>query len=289
MSQSLILKTYLLGVVLLSGPALAAPSDPFAATWAPVLAALNQDLSAKAPVFKNSSNDDLLALNEKELAAIEAEWQAKHPKPSKTTSKKSQKITPQEREEKNSFFHQKVGSLNQTTIDLLSKDAVNHRAETKDYSAIATQILDKVRANPIANVDAVTNYERGSDIGFCFGRALYVHHLLLKAGVKQEDLAKIFNVGQLMVQGQMWNFHVAMMVRDSKKGFLVVDPLAGKPLDYQSWIKLNADYEVKRALSRARFYVTDPRKFMVGPGAYSLEAIAASHLKPYFTDLGKTL
>lgn len=281
-----VLKHTLLLIWMLSSFASAAADKSFKATWEPVLATLNQDPTSKAAAFNKNITVDLLALNAKELATIEVMWKKNHPT---LSGKKTTKLTPEQRDDKNRFFHDDVSALNQEILDTLAKDAMTHRTPPKDYRAIADRIIETVKKNPIATIDAVTQYEHGSDIGFCFGRALYVHHLLLQAGVKQEDLVKIFNVGQLLVQGQMWNFHVAMMVRDSKDGFLVVDPLAGKTLDYKSWIKQNADYEVKRSLSRGRFYLTDPRKFMVGPGAYSLEALSAPHLKAYFTDLGKTL
>src|SRR5690606_14822446 len=98
------------------------------------------------------------------------------------------------------------------------------------------------------------------------GRALLSHHLLIEAGVPAGDIAKIFTVGQLRFDGELWQYHVAILVRDSQHGFVVVDPLHAAPLPYPEWLDINQAYGIKHPLSRVRFYVTDARKFTPSTG-----------------------
>jgi hypothetical protein len=116
-----------------------------------------------------------------------------------------------------------------------------------------------------------------------------VHHLLLKGGVPQADMAKLFIFGDLMVHAQIWKFHVAVMVRDSKDGFLVVDPLMEEPMPYLAWINATKKFEIKGDSSRARFYVTDPRKFLPAFGMYHRDQLDEPLLKKYFDELALTL
>lgn len=263
----------------------AAKANEFAVAWAPVLKTLNQSDSGHQSLISPATvkiEDDLINLNTMELNAIKNSWNQK-PERKKTADKKLN------RDQENKFFHREVGTLNATVFTTLERAANSHRALKKDYTAIGARVLEDVQKNPVANIANVDAFEDGNQIGFCFGRALLVHDLLLQAGVKQEDLAKIFTIGQLEVQKQLWKFHVTVIVRDSQHGFLAIDPLQKEPVDYKKWIEANEAYDIKRPFSRARFYVADPRKFLPAPGAYTLEHLENPALKPYFQSLVKTL
>lgn len=253
--------------------------------WAPYLEELNRPVSPENKLilpYSHAVDVDLLKLHDDEMRAIKRSWDegpSKEQRASKTATREAQ----------NQFFHQKVTAFNAQTFVALEKAAHSHAAAKKDYHVLVERVLAEVGRNPVARLDQLANYDEGGQIGFCFGRALLIHHLLLKAGVDQGDLAKIFNFGQLMVGKQLWTFHVAVLIRDSVAGFLVVDPLQAKPLPYKEWIAINTQYDIKGRLSRARFYVTDPRKFLPAFGAYDARQLADPVLKTYFDDLARSL
>lgn len=245
--------------------------------WERVLPVLNEAPVPFPTFYSQSLNEDLLALNQSEMSGI-----AKSQPDTSRLNSKAEK-----REATNRYFHEQVTRLNAQTLRAL--EALNAPSHTVDYSAAANAVLKAAKQNPVTNLANTQARERGNEIGFCFGRALLVHYLLLKAGVPQHELAKVFTIGQLMVEGQLWRFHVGVLVRDFKHGFLVVDPLQERVLPYKEWIEINKNYDVKGSLSRARFYVTDPRKFLASYGAYHPAQLQDPALKEYFAALVRTL
>ena len=189
----------------------------------------------------------------------------------------------------NDLYFKKVSELNQQTLAGIDRAAKSHQLLAKNHRALAKDVLAQVHKNSVASLSASVNYDSSGQIGFCFGRALLVHHLLLSGGVPQADIAKIFVFGDLRVQNQFWKFHVAVMVRDATDGFLVVDPLMEEPMPYLAWIDVTKKFEIKGKSSRARFYVTDPRKFLPGFGSYHSDQLEEPLLKKYFDELALSL
>ncbi len=259
-------------------------SESFSATkktWGPVLATLNQEpvfSSTEASPFTQSIDTDLLALYDKEAKAIAEAWQV------------SEKITGTKasiREKQNQFFHIKFSKLNEAALTSLSR--ASEASRSHDHRAIAEKIAGIVKASEVARVENVIRYDNTGQVGFCFGRAMFIHHLLLKAGIAPQDLARIFLVGQLLVQEQMWQFHTAILVRDAKEGYLVLDPLQEKVMGYREWMKLTAGYEIKGRYSRARFYITDARKFLPAFGKYDVAQLRLPFLREYFAALAREM
>lgn len=251
--------------------------------WSPFLSNLNQVIIPQAGLvmpFTQGLEQDLLVLNKQEMSAINRELQ---PRRDQNLGKKLP------REEVNQFFHDQINHLNEKAFSQLREAAESHRSLKKDYRDLAALIQEQVRTNAVASLENYQRYDSTGQVGFCFGRALLIHHLLRKAGVAQVDMAKIFVIGQLMVAKQLWQFHVAVMVRDSAAGFIVIDPLQPKPLPYLDWIAATSQYDIKGRLSRARFYVTEPRKFLPSFGSYALPQLEDPILKKYFDDLALSL
>ncbi len=248
----------------------------FRAFWGPVLDALNQEpenaIGLVSPI-SNPASDDLLSLYEKEINSARQQ--------------KSKKMSPTEREEENRRVHGKMVALNDLVLAALQKAAADQPA--LNYRPQAELTLAQIRDNPVARVENVMHYDPSGQIGFCFGRALLIHHQLLKAGVKAQHMARIFVVGQLLLEKQLWQFHTAILVRDAKEGFVVIDPLQPKLMGYREWMTTNAAYEIKGRYSRARFYVTDPRKFLPGATRYDLKQLEHPALKEYFAALAKQM
>ena len=111
----------------------------------------------------------------------------------------------------------------------------------------------------------------------------------MSKGIPQSHLAKIWTIGELRVDGQMWNYHVAILMRERQHGFVVVDPMHDKPLPYTQWIKINRGYGMKGSLSRVRFYITDPRKFLPASGLYDQKEFGHKQFSQFFEDLLPTL
>ncbi len=246
--------------------------------WPQILLTLNQEPGAHPRLER--LDDDLLALYKAELKAIDDAW-------SKTEEGKRDKKLMESKRLANVFYHEHVQELNDQAFAKLNQD--KPVTIGKDYFALGESVLKSVRSNPVARLESSQSFDPSGQLGFCFGRALLVHYELLKAGVKQEDLGKVFVAGQLRVGAQMWNFHVAVVALDSKKNYLVIDPLLEKPVSLSEWRAITSAYDIKGSLSRARFYVTDPRKFLPATGRYSLQLLTEKHLKKYFDELALSM
>lgn len=184
------------------------------------------------------------------------------------------------RREQHACFYHEIEKLNALEMKGLEDES---RAR-KSFLDNAKEVLSAVEDHSMASSKRVFAYQEGGQIGFCFGRALLVHYLLLKAGVPNQDILKIFALGDFLLGGQVWRFHVAVMVREGQ-GYLVVDPLYGEVADSKDWMSNIASLEIKHPFSRARFFITDPRKFMPESGKYTVESLSQPELKSYFRDL----
>lgn len=237
-------------------------SDEFPRLWSSVIDELNQEVT-NSHLLK----DDLHALYADELSQIAILFQN-----IKATTNK------------NIFFHEHLMKANELSFDKLGFDMKS----SKNSMHLAAKILAQIETHPIASSKYIRAYDADEQIGFCFGRALLAHYLLLKAGIKAQDIQKVFALGEFRLGGQFWRFHVAVMI-ESPEGYIVIDPLYGEPALLKDWCKNVSSLDVKQPLSRARFYFTDPRKFMPSTASYALELLSPPELKPYFLDLGRSL
>lgn len=236
--------------------------------------------SASVTSYPTSIDSDLPKVYSAEMQAVEGAWLTKEQ--SLGSLSKSAK-----REQKNQFFQAEADKANAPVLEWTSRfGAASSKAD--EYRTVARKTLMEVSKHPVASVSRTYTRSQGLEIGYCFGRALLVHHALLKAGIPQHDMFKIFALGELMMEGQMWNFHVAVGVRDRKHGALIIDPLHNKILPVTRWIKETRVYDIKHPYSRTRFYVTDPRKFLPAFGMYHPDQLADPLLKDYFEALSRT-
>jgi len=147
------------------------------------------------------------------------------------------------------------------------------------------EVYRELAENPVARVDAVTRYDKRGDVGFCFGRAMLVHYLLLIRKIAPENIAKIFAVGKLRYKNQLWDFHMATMVRGWDGQWWVIDTLFEKPLPFDEWRKMATAFGASREFPEVRLFVTDPRKFQPNYPAYRLSDLSVPELKPFFSQL----
>lgn len=288
--MSKFLESFLIFQILLAfaaggGPTLLAASSAAkqVSPWPSLLEVLNQPGRKTSPhKFEDVLNTDLMALYKSEMKAIEESW-------TQESSSRKPLQSSEARQATNEYFHRRVQELNAKSFASFGTEASAHKPASKRLSDLAVKILSEVKSNPVAKLEAAQAYDPSGQVGFCFGRALLVHHSLLKAGMKPNQISKIFVSGQLRVEHRMWNFHVAVVAGDEEEGFLVIDPLFAKPMTLHDWKNLTAAYDIKGRLSRARFYFADARKFLPSSGAYSLELLRNQYLKSYFDDLGRSI
>ncbi|MCX6124263.1 MAG: hypothetical protein NTV34_05870 [Proteobacteria bacterium] len=252
--------------------------------WGSILSQLNQDPSGVDPAgfaFSNGLEENLAAVYKSELAAIDLLWRADKKNPS---APKNQT----QRNEVNQFYFDRISKLNADTMIAANKPLEsNQKTVSKDsgYSKVIQEVFRFVKDHPLDQAVEVDKIDPSGQIGFCFGRALFLHYLLLKRGVNQNHIAKIFLLGSLFYEQRMWNFHVVVVVKDKILGAVVLDPLQAKPMELPEWQKEALKMDIKQRFPRARFYVTDPRKFLTENGKYDLNQIYNPLLKTYFSKL----
>ncbi len=242
-----------------------------------LLQALNQS-STEVVSYPVDRDQDLVALNLQEVRQITHDWEVSA-QDSVANSKRDK------RDRKNRFFHTAVSKLNAPLSSWIKSSSLG----AVDRRSVAQRVLAQALKHPIASIENTRFRKRSGEIGYCFGRALLVHYELLKAGIPQQDLVKFFALGELTVEKQHWRFHAAMGVRDPKEGILIVDPLFPEVRGVEEWMSEVAAYDIKRPLSRVRFYPTDPRKFLPSFGAYQKHQLTHSLVREYFMALAGSL
>jgi hypothetical protein len=153
--------------------------------------------------------------------------------------------------------------------------------------AEAEAVRASIAAHPVVGDGAQAKYDPKGEIGFCFGRATYVHLKLLELGLPAGSLGKVFAMGKFRSRGEPWDFHVATVVRGPGKSWLAIDHPSAKVLPVEEWMveveKLDRTPEAPTTL----FYLTDAAKFLPHTGAYAAVDLETSYLRAYFADLAK--
>ena len=158
--------------------------------------------------------------------------------------------------------------------------------------AQATQVLRSITRHPVVSDYEYARYNRpGVEIGFCFGRATYVHLALLQMGVNKDSIKKIWAVGPMQTGQIAWDFHVATLVKSVEGKWLVIDTFVGTVMTVEEWMA-----EISRIAQpghRNRYYFSNPKKFSVSLGTYDrvqlgLDLTADQDwYRGYFSDLMK--
>ena len=131
-------------------------------------------------------------------------------------------------------------------------------------------------------------------IGYCFGRAYLAHMILLKMGLQQDSIRKVWAVGKMNsgTDHIMWDFHVATTAYVKDYGWMVLDTNFNQPLPLRDWFNKNLSESVD---GNVRLYVTDAKKFAITVGQYSSSELGfklprdADWYKGYFVDNTKTI
>lgn len=238
----------------------------FADLWFRPLRLLNQQSANK-----NFLYDDLNKIFAQESELIKNEW------------RNSRKNSLQKE-----FYFEKIKALNENTLKPFSRN-IKFDFASHPKANFYRQIIESINQNPITSIHSVYGYQYGDQIGFCYARAMYAHWLLLKSGIAQDKIFKIFALGNFRWGATIWHFHVAVLVQDDELGFLVIDPLNQDIAQINDWTLMVARLEINSPWPRARFFITDPRKFMPQSGPYNLDQIKLAPIENYFFLLGQDL
>ena len=170
---------------------------------------------------------------------------------------------------------------NEALAKVLQTNAVAGAADAELIELVYRDLVE----NAVAKEQNAPQFDPKGDLGFCFGRALWVHHLLRKKQITQADIAKLFVVGKLNYRDLMWDFHVATLVRGKDKTWWAIDSLYEKPLPAAEWMTRAEKLGANKKRPELFFALTDPRKFQAGHGSYQVEALKNSSLYGYFQGL----
>ena len=179
---------------------------------------------------------------------------------------------------------QDVHELNKAEIREFTTSVPAHQ-EGWSLSAPKSQLIDvlnSVKRNPVVSPAYGARYDsRKVGIGYCFGRAAYVHFALLKMGLQPQSIKKIWAVGPIDSGGEIkWDFHVATVAYSTEQGWLVIDNDLDEVTSVRKWTK---QIKAGSADQKLRFYITDAEKFSVDLGAYSFLQMGLK--LPWFEDV----
>lgn len=179
-----------------------------------------------------------------------------------------------------------IYELNKLTL----KEIYNYSFErnSKRVSGISKQqgqdLIEFTQNHFVTGYVSSNKYDPTGDIGFCFGRALFIHLELLRHGVQKQAIKKAFAIGPMYSGGMYWQFHVTTIVQGNDGEWLAIDPYVGHVVKLEEWF----DYlTAKSRNGKLRFYLSDPAK--IGPADIEYNLRPGGLLEPqynnYFADM----
>lgn len=152
----------------------------------------------------------------------------------------------------------------------------------------ATRALRAVDVNPVVSLNQYSKYDpKNEGIGFCFGRAMFVHLELVQRGLDTRSVQKAFVVGSMQTpDGAKWGWHVTTIAQSKnaqgKEIWLAIDPIVGQVIELEQWYnQMRNSYSVDKKL---KLYITHPTR--LGPrGTYDEVQIRNTFYNKYFTDM----
>lgn len=187
----------------------------------------------------------------------------------------SQDVDPSEIEKVNLKALQEINSL--------QTESRPNRLKSINYEQAKT-VLQSLNMNPITGPRGIFTYDPEMRIGFCFGRALFVHLELLRRGVSKDSIKKVFAVGPMKNRAGNWQFHVTTLVRGPQENWLAIDNYLNRIVTLEQWMDEMRTFSTDKKL---RFYLTEPNK--IGPSGWEYNVKPGGLFDPgyngYFRDL----
>lgn len=190
--------------------------------------------------------------------------------------------------ERKKLISKQIFELNQSGLqDFLVKNASFSILSGLDKKA-GEEILKVLSLHPVAGDHVLSKYgENATEIGFCFGRAAFVHLELMRKGISAEKVAKIFAVGGLFNDGVGWDYHMATAYQDNLGFWWVVDSLLTEVYGPAQWIQKISNWDGDKVNPRLRYYFVNAYKFQPQEGYYSESRFNSPLYQGYFQDLLK--
>jgi len=153
----------------------------------------------------------------------------------------------------------------------------------------AQELLRSAEVNPVVSLYQYHRYDpKNEGIGFCFGRALFIHLELAYRGFDRDSVRKAFVVGPMRTpDGGSWGWHVTTIAQSvnaqGQEEWIAIDPIAGVKPVMQWYREMYQNYSTDKKL---KLYFTLPTRF--GPTAnshYSEKALNDPFYNGYFSDM----
>ncbi len=155
---------------------------------------------------------------------------------------------------------------------------------------VARDVLSTLRMHPVVSLYQYEKYDpKNQGIGFCFGRAMFVHLELAMRNLDRDSIKKAFVVGHMSTgDGNSWGWHVTTIAQSKDENgdeiWLALDPVTGlKTL--KEWYK--EMYNHFSTDQKLKIYVTESGKFGPTPGFYNQIGLENEFYNSYFTDLNE--
>jgi hypothetical protein len=149
----------------------------------------------------------------------------------------------------------------------------------------AERTMDAAVRNPVVSLHQYDKYDPfKKGIGFCFGRAMFVHLYLAINGVNRANIKKAFIVGP-MSKGS-WAWHVTTIVqskdRSGREIWLAIDPVAHQVMEVKDWYN---HWKRQSDDGKLGLYITEATKFGASASVYDERGINVPFYNNYFSDM----
>lgn len=155
---------------------------------------------------------------------------------------------------------------------------------------VARDVLSTLRMHPVVSLYQYEKYDpKNQGIGFCFGRAMFVHLELAMRNLDRDSIKKAFVVGPMSTgDGNSWGWHVTTIAQskdaDGNEIWLALDPVTGLKTLKEWYQEMYTYFSTDKKL---KIYVTEAGKFGPSPGFYNHIGLENEFYNSYFTDLDK--
>jgi hypothetical protein len=167
-------------------------------------------------------------------------------------------IDPREREARNQRVLEALAAPHETNLSLESATGTPRR-ETLDRRA-AEELQSHLVNHPVAGPKATHARDGSTGVGFCFGRAYYVHLEALRYfRVNRDMIRKIWAIGTLQGSSVTWSYHVATMIKAQDSGWWVIDSFLGLQKADQWMAKVRSQLNSRK--HDVSFLVTQASRF----------------------------
>lgn len=177
-----------------------------------------------------------------------------------------------------------IAAQNQRVFDGLALFKPRTLPKRKDGVSMteALEVLNDAATSEVVGYAQHAKYDPKQNIGFCFGRAMFIHLDLLTRKVNKSSVYKAFIVGSMKSGGITWGFHVATVVRSDDGQFYAIDPNFGWIMTVREWFDYYAAMDVDKKL---RIFIAPASKF--GPSArkYTPFDMKDKFYNKYFEDM----